>query len=335
MPVDHGLLGQPVVEEDVELVAGVEGQARLAVGPDEAIDLGGAAIHLDGAAVDGQGAGAAARAERMGRPARPSRAAHAVPVRRVLRFIRIPLLVASGATALIGIGEIVRRSASGARRLQRRCERQAIDTESVQRPEAHRLPQNYRFRCRDTQQGHAARHGAHPHHGTGQLPMSAAMVAIRLHGSAVTGHIHRHGVRRRGTMFAAREAMAPPATGRTVSRTSSRMARNRDNIANASTLSMRRNFDLPQFEALAPSHDGWVKTYFPLPVRATPARPISLRSPAGKLRALAQDRVLPHYWVRRHRHGRPRRSVAPAYVRCVPRRMSRPTRARPLRRAAL
>ena len=57
MPVDHRLLRQAVVEEDVELVAGIEGEARLAVGAHEAIDLGRAAIHVDAAAVDGQGSG--------------------------------------------------------------------------------------------------------------------------------------------------------------------------------------------------------------------------------------------------------------------------------------
>ena len=57
MPVDHRLLGKPIVESDVEILAGVEGEARLAIRTDKSIDLGRAATDFDGAAVDGQDAG--------------------------------------------------------------------------------------------------------------------------------------------------------------------------------------------------------------------------------------------------------------------------------------
>ena len=161
------------------------------------------------------------------------------------------------------------------------------------------------------------------------------MVAIPLNSGAMW-MVHHHGVGGRGAVFGRpgtpwfrlppEERPAAPAAG---SRGTGRTLRTLVDFPCGGTLTYR-NTRLLHLPTMARS-----RPIVPLPARATPARPISLRSPAGRRRALAQDRARPHYGVRRHRHGRPRRSVAPAYVRCVPRRMSRPTRARPLRRAAL
>ncbi len=52
--MNHGLLGEAVDEEHVELFTSIEGKARLAIRTNETIDLGRAAIDLDAAVLNRQ-----------------------------------------------------------------------------------------------------------------------------------------------------------------------------------------------------------------------------------------------------------------------------------------
>ena len=65
MPVDHRLFGKPVVESTSKF-AGIEGEAGLAIGTGQAVDLGGLAVHLDGTAVDRQDARRCSAADEIG-----------------------------------------------------------------------------------------------------------------------------------------------------------------------------------------------------------------------------------------------------------------------------